>query len=100
MDLQNLNNGDDVPVTPAEFRALALLMGWKEVMVSHFNVGEFPLFHVPFDGGNVQVELYSHNHHVTFTNVWFPHDLPTGYSQILYHSHLKILLNYQVERKG
>jgi hypothetical protein len=96
MDLQNLN--DDEPVTPAEFRALALLMGWKEMMVNHFNEGEFPLFHVPFAGGNIQVELYHHfTNYVTFTNVWVPHNLPTGYSQILYHKHLKIILNHQVE---
>lgn len=95
MDLQNLN--DYEPVTQAEFRALALLMGWKEMMVKHFDEGEFPLFHVPFAGGNIQVELYSHNDHVTFTNIWVPHDLPTGYSQVLYHKHLKIILNHQVE---
>lgn len=81
----------------SDLEALALLMGWKEMMVKHFDEGEFPLFHVPFAGGNIQVELYSHNDHVTFTNIWVPHNLPTGYSQVLYHKHLKIILNHQVE---
>lgn len=90
----------DEIVTKEEFRALALLMGWKELMVKHLDKGEFPLFHVPFDGGNIQVELYHFTDYVTFTNIWVPQGLPTGYSNILYHNHLKIILNHQVERKG
>lgn len=84
-------------VSKEELLTTACLMGWKEMMVSHFDEGEFPLFHVPFAGGNIQVELYSHNDHVTFTNVWVPQGLPTGYSQVLYHKYLKIILNHQVE---